>query len=128
MLGKYIFPLLLTSVMLLTTAGCNKSSDEPVVDEYLVRYTATFEPGRQIDISYRNSDNKIVRVQRECPDGSFQATVGPVFAGFNADIVMSQTIGMESGTLSIEVSRNSGPFVMKASRDHAVTLEYNVGE
>lgn len=117
----------LLSVLLLSS-GCNKSSEDEPFDFYFVRYTAAVTAGESVKITYRNGDGKNISVNQECPDGKYQVTVGPVLPGFEAVIVASQTIGSESPTLSIEVSYGATPFVMKAQKQNAITLNYTVGE
>lgn len=126
----FITLLLSLSCLFLLTVGCDKKSDDdsstPVT--YRVRYSAYTEPGDTLRLSYRQAEGKTERVEKKCPDGLFTTTVGPVDAGFEALIIVSQQVGKEAGAISIETSENFGPFEMKAHSDHSISLSYTVGE
>lgn len=127
---KFILPFILFPIMLLA-AGCNEGggSDEPLFDEYYVRYTATVAaPTDTIDVSYRMIDGHYTHVEKTFKDGKFEATIGPVIAGFEAKMVSSIRIDHDAPTLSIEVSKGTGPFVLKVTREKAITLSYTVGD
>ena len=112
---KYLFLfVMLSSVLLLS---CGKSDDTKPDDEtkdfYYVRYEASVStvhiPTTYITV---NTDYGIKKFE---VGKTFEETFGPVSKDFRAEIdVYSSGAGWAETTASIYVSKNNGPFAMKA--------------
>ena len=102
---KYLFLLAMLSSVLLFS--CSKSDDTKPDDEtkdfYYVRYEASVTV---------NTDSGIKKFEAV---KTFEEIFGPVSKDFRAEInVDSEGAGWAETTASIYVSKNNGPFAMKA--------------
>mgnify|MGYP002508950040 CR=1 FL=1 len=80
-------------------------------DEYYVKYSITTT--RQYHyfrgVTYADINGMITTKEKESPSRVWNITIGPVKKGFRASIQYN-----EGGTCQIEVSKNNGPFALKA--------------
>lgn len=122
---KFPAIFLLLTATLLTAISCSSNDDEPS-PSYYVRYTAFSDPGREVSLYYRNADNDFTVIRTASPDGRFEYAAGPVSSGFDASVTASYTDGGAVRFLSIEVARQSEPFVLKRSSSNAFNISYTV--
>jgi hypothetical protein len=110
------------------TIGCEKNSDE-----YYIKYAAgaqTAYASMDIDITYENEENEIETVYTTIP--SWNMIIGPVEEGFNAALSIATRREINNTTLvaNIQVSKNDGPFVIKASgandTSEPLEIEYSI--
>ena len=110
---KYLFLLAMLSSVLLFS--CSKSDDTKPDDKdfYYVRYEASVSTSH-IPTTYVtvNTDSGIKKFEAV---KTFEEIFGPVSKDFRAEInVDSEGAGWAETTASIYVSKNNGPFAMKA--------------
>lgn len=102
--------LLLLSVSLFMIS-CEERNTPNNSDEYYVKYSITTT--RQYHyfrgVTYADINGMITTKEKESPSRVWNITIGPVKKGFRASIQYN-----EGGTCQIEVSKNNGPFVLKA--------------
>ena len=110
---RYLILLMLMSSALMFS--CNKSDDTKADDKdfYYVRYEAIVStnhyPTTYITV---NTDSGINKFE---VDKTFEEIFGPVSKDFRAEInVDSEGAGWSETTASIYVSKNNGPFALKA--------------
>ncbi len=116
---KKILSVLLISLLTFTFTSCEGfntpnnggSTSQNSQDEYYVKYSITTT--RQYHyfrgVTYADINGMITTKEKDSPSRVWTITVGPVKKGFRASIQYN-----EGGTCQIEVSKNNGPFVLKA--------------
>lgn len=121
---KNYFQLLLTFGLLTFIHSCAKEPTNTTGnsnDEYYVKYeivsSATPYTGWKINTTYSNEKNELSYVTHNT--GTWEATVGPVKAGYSASLNTVKN-GWTSGdeyhlklALKISTSKNGGPFAIK---------------
>jgi len=113
---KKILSVLVFSLLTFTFVGC-EGFNQPSYggsnkqDEYYVKYSITTT--RQYHyfrgVTYADINGMITTKEKESPSRVWNITIGPVKKGFRASIQYN-----EGGTCQIEVSKNNGPFALKA--------------
>lgn len=102
--------LLLLSVSLFMIS-CEERNTPNNSDEYYVKYSITTT--RQLHyfrgVTYADINGMITTEEKDSPSRVWTITIGPVKKGFRASIQYN-----EGGTCQIEVSKNNGPFALKA--------------
>ena len=104
-----IFRLLLLLSVSSVFIACD--GDEPE-SEYYVRYTAIAEPLKEVNMYFT--------------DGKFQYCIGPVKRGFKAGLTVSYVTGGAVSFLSIEVAKDTEPFVIKSQGTNYFTQKYTI--
>ena len=116
---KKILSVLLISLLTFTFTSCEGfntpnnggSTSQNSQDEYYVKYSITTT--RQYHyfrgVTYADINGMITTKEKDSPSRVWTITVGPVKKGFRASIQYN-----EGGTCQIEVSKNNGPFALKA--------------
>ena len=102
--------LLLLSVSLFMIS-CEEKNTPNNSDEYYVKYSIITT--RQLHyfrgVTYADINGMITTKEKDSPSRVWTITIGPVKKGFRASIQYN-----EGGTCQIEVSKNNGPFALKA--------------
>ena len=105
--------------------GCEKN-------EYYVKYAVGLDTrymGVALDITYINDNNEATRLTAT---DVWSMTIGPVDEDFNASLSVATQREISNTTLiaNIQVSKNDGPFVIKASGEsdtsEPVQIEYAI--
>ena len=116
---KKILTALLMLLLTFTLTGCEEvnqpsnggSTQQISKDEYYVKYSITTT--RQLHyfrgVTYADINEMITTKAKDSPSRVWTITIGPVKQGFRASIQYN-----EGGTCQIEVSKNNGPFALKA--------------
>ena len=97
--------------------------DNPAI--YYVRYTVGGTPGGKFDVSYTNVTGEYGVIQQINPAGKVEVVVGPVEAGFKAELAASVD-AHASEYLQIDVSRDGKPFVQKRNVAHGTYIYYTI--
>lgn len=113
----------------LVSASCSKSSDnEPTKDEYYVKYEAknnTKHIGDVSDVIVKTHEG----TQTLISNRTFSETYGPVNLGFAASITCNSRVSDATAiSVSIYVSKNGGPFALRANATGAktATVSYTI--
>ena len=105
---KIILLLLSGSLFMIS---CEERNTPNNSDEYYVKYSITTT--RQYHyfrgVTYADINERITTKAKDSPSRVWTITIGPVKKGFRASIQYN-----EGGTCQIEVSKNNGPFALKA--------------
>ena len=127
---KKIVTVILLSVLAFSLTGCegfnqpSNGNSTQQQDEYYVKYTISSSFYYFGSITYadvngtkhdRTGDYNRTRL-------NWEVIVGPVKKGFNSHISYSRG---SANTVKIEVSKNNGPFVLKASGDKSASYIIN---
>lgn len=124
---KRLLRIFILGIMAVCVAGLSAcSDDEPAQDEYFVRYSMGMSAEGEVYMDYRGTDGNHV-IQGNYPEGTVEATVGPVKKGFEAAVAASVD-GNAPEWLKIEVSKGSEPFVQKSYLLHGKYIYCTVGE
>ena len=104
-------------------SSCNKTSGNE--DEYYIRYEGSISTLPIVERSYTiaTESGKQTFKTRE---NNFSRIFGPVGKGFEASISCSYSndvINLKTPSVSIEVSKNNGPFALKASGSKEASFE-----
>ena len=122
------FKLLICLIFLGVLTGCKKDDNSSVnSDEYYVKYVvkSSSSPymGVKLNTSFTNEFNEVL--QSQISTGDWETTIGPVKKGFLADFKVAKSSANGSSvdnylkiTISILVSKNSGPFAQKKYDDN----------
>ncbi|MBR6346975.1 MAG: hypothetical protein IKR69_06270 [Bacteroidales bacterium] len=107
-----IFALIAVAAVI---SSCNKKTENE--DEYYIRYEGSVSTLPIVERSYTvaTEGGKQTFKTRE---NSFTRTFGPVGKGFDASISISYSddvVNLKTPSVHIEVSKNNGPFALKAS-------------
>ena len=112
--------LLLSSVSLFMIS-CEERNAPNNSDEYYVKYSITTRQYQIFsDITYADISGEKV-ANKGYSSRAWGITIGPVKKGFRAYV----WYGYGGGTCHIEVSKNGGPFAMKAEADESVSYTIN---
>lgn len=123
---KKIVTVILLSVLAFSLTGCegfnqpsNGGSNQQ--DEYYVKYSITTRQYQIFsDITYADISGEKV-ANKGYSSRAWGITIGPVKKGFRASV----RYGWGGGICHIEVSKNGGPFAMKAEADKSVSYTIN---
>ncbi len=118
-----IFRLLLLLSVSSVFIACD--SDEPE-SEYYVRYTAIAEPLKEVNMYFTDVTGDNTYLKAAMPDGKFQYCIGPVKRGFKAGLTVSYVTGGAVSFLSIEVAKDTEPFVIKSQGTNYFTQKYTI--
>ncbi len=114
--------ILFTAILILTFVSCGKDSDtDGNKDFYYVKYQISGKVYFYIDgVAYNTetgSNSESFSAAR-----SFEQICGPVTEGFVAKIKLTQHRGeASSNATTISISKNNGPFAIKASGQYSAT-------
>lgn len=126
------FVLLAILAFGIINSGCEKCDCNS--DEYYIKYAAGVQSNSiwvPIDIEIRNENDQITPYS---DTDTWNITLGPVKKGFTASISVELNkdfLGDAILTANIQVSKNDGPFAVKASGESAnendpVQIEYTI--
>ena len=123
---KKILSVLVFSLLTFTFVGC-EGFNQPSYggsnqqDEYYVKYSITTRQYQIFsDITYAGISGEKV-ANKGYSSRAWGITIGPVKKGFRASV----RYGRGGGICHIEVSKNGGPFAMKAEADKSVSYTIN---
>ena len=109
---KYLRVLVLFVAALLMV-GCEDNTPQVDTTEYYVRYSVSFTPYISANPRITYADVSGTKTSAEHKNTAlWEVTIGPVKKGFNAYV---SYYGEIDATAKIEVCKNSGPFVLKAT-------------
>lgn len=119
---------IMTVLMLCVVMSACSDSDEPISDNYYVRYTALGVPDQVMNVYFTDETGSSTLIQASMPDGKLQYIFGPVDKGFTAGVTASYAAGGPVWFLSIEVAKGSEPFVLKRKgyAGSSYSLEYTI--
>jgi hypothetical protein len=124
---KKILSVLVFSLLTFTFVGCegfnqpSNGGSNQQQDEYYVKYSITTRQYQIFsDITYADISGEKV-ANKGYSSRAWGITIGPVKKGFRAYV----RYGWGGGTCHIEVSKNGGPFAMKAEADESVSYTIN---
>lgn len=106
-----------------TLSSCKKSTGN--TDEYYVRYEGSISTLPIVERSYTVA-TETGKQTFKTREGSFSRTFGPVGNGFEASIALSlsdDVVNIKAPSVHIEVSKNNGPFALKASGSKEASYE-----
>ena len=108
---KILKIILLLSSVSLFMISCKYRNAPNNSDEYYVKYSITTTPQYHYfrGVTYADINGMMTTKEKDSPSKVWTRTIGPVKKGFRASIQYK-----EGGTCQIEVSKNNGPFVLKA--------------
>ena len=108
---KILKIILLLSSVSLFMISCEYRNAPNNSDEYYVKYSITTTPQYHYfrGVTYADINGMMTTKEKDSPSKVWTRTIGPVKKGFRASIQYK-----EGGTCQIEVSKNNGPFVLKA--------------
>jgi len=96
----------------MTFSSCKKEDEKTTNDEYYVKYVVKCSQGRWYVSSFSiNTDNGTVGFSNY-KSTSWNQTYGPVKKGFKTFVTADSSFP----TVEIYVSKNQGPFALKASK------------
>lgn len=109
-------------ISLLLVASCQKSDTIEPKQEHISEYYVSYLCNKMvanIHVSYTGEDGKSVSVPNVA-GGDFKRTIGPVSKGFTANFSVDTGTGTQI-PIRIEVSKDAGPFVVKAEASNRVS-------
>ena len=113
---KKLFLLLALFVAALLMVGCEENMPTPQVDtnEYYVKYTikSSFYKFGHITYADVHGTGRAHEGNYANTSTNWSVTIGPVKKGFHAFV---QYDSGSANSVTLEVSKNNGPFVLKAS-------------
>lgn len=115
-----ILAVMATAVMFVS---CSDDDDNPAL--YYVRYTVAGTPGGNFYVSYADENGEYGVIQQKNNAGEVEVVVGPVEAGFKAELAASVD-AHASEYLQIDVSRDGKPFVRKRNVTHGTYVYYTI--
>ena len=118
---KKIVTVILLSVLAFSLTGCEGFNQPSNGGEYYVKYSITTRQYQIFsDITYADISGEKV-ANKGYSSRAWGITIGPVKKGFRASV----RYGWGGGICHIEVSKNGGPFAMKAEADKSVSYTIN---
>ena len=115
---KKILTAIFITLIAVTLTGCEGYNQPQIGNEYYVKYTISANRPYQ---KFSNVTYADVNGRKTANDGysasRWSMTIGPVRKGFRAYV----GYGWGGGTCQIEVSKNNGPFAMKAQGENSVS-------
>jgi hypothetical protein len=118
---KKILSIILVSVLAFSLTACEGFNNPDKNDEYYVKYSITTRQYQIFsDITYADISGEKV-ANKGYSSRAWGITIGPVKKGFRASV----RYGRGGGICHIEVSKNGGPFAMKAEADKSVSYTIN---
>lgn len=113
-----VWMLIISGFILL---GCEKESTDENNDEYYVKYVVNSQTLYSVSRTARiKSENNSI-IDFTFNNSQWEMTVGPVQKGFNSSINASyntsQTLAQTYINVEIYVSKNNGPFALKANNN-----------
>ncbi|MDE7388798.1 MAG: hypothetical protein K2M97_06055 [Muribaculaceae bacterium] len=126
-MNRLIFKIMTAMMLCVATSACS-DGDEPIPDNYYVRYTAIGAPDQEMNVYFTTETGSSTLIQASMPDGKLQYVFGPVGKGFTAGVTASYAGGGPVWFLSIEVAKGSDPFVLKRKgyANSSYSLEYTI--
>lgn len=121
---KALFGLMALVVAALVFVACDDDDDDAAV--YYVRYTVGAHAGDDFFVSYNDRDGEPHILQQVSGDGKVEIVVGPVRAGFKAEVAASVNGGAAPEYAQIDVSCGGRPFVQKLHVPHGTFIYYTV--